>query len=220
MQQNMWAYQTITNKDTLGTYYKCTLSTITDKSNVSRYMLIRIYFLVLECKTHALGLSTPFTCTLYMVGQKWHTCWPNFRQVHYMCRIWVCGLEYHSNSVSCVRHLRTQNRRNIPLVHTNTHTTNTTHAHTHTKHNIKSIHLSIVSKLWPNSFTSKGMLVSISPNTNHSKVTEFPIVLFQMFRTLHLYKEFNSTCSTFTGNMLLLTQYSNSATLKMGQFHK
>jgi hypothetical protein len=40
-------------EDILNTYYKCTLSTVTHKLNVSGHMLIRTFFLVFVCETRA-----------------------------------------------------------------------------------------------------------------------------------------------------------------------
>jgi hypothetical protein len=47
------------------TYYKCTLSAITHKLNVSGHMLIWTFVLVLVCGTRAQSLSAPFCRTLY-----------------------------------------------------------------------------------------------------------------------------------------------------------
>jgi hypothetical protein len=45
--------------------FKCTLSTITHKLNVSGHILIWTFFLLLICGTHAQSLSAPFSYTLY-----------------------------------------------------------------------------------------------------------------------------------------------------------
>jgi hypothetical protein len=54
-------------KDILNTYYICTLYAISHKLNISGHMLIRTYFLVLECGTRTQSLSVPFSYTLYIV---------------------------------------------------------------------------------------------------------------------------------------------------------
>jgi hypothetical protein len=43
------------------TYYKCTLSAVTHKLNVSGYILVWKFFLILVCETRAQSLSAPFT---------------------------------------------------------------------------------------------------------------------------------------------------------------
>jgi hypothetical protein len=48
-------------EDILSTYYKRTLSPITRKLNVSRHMLIWIFFLVLVCGTGVLSMSYVLT---------------------------------------------------------------------------------------------------------------------------------------------------------------
>jgi hypothetical protein len=50
----------------LSTYYKCTLSAVTHKLNVSGHILIWTFFLVLVCGIRAQSLSAPFSYTLYM----------------------------------------------------------------------------------------------------------------------------------------------------------
>jgi hypothetical protein len=50
-------------EDILRTYYKCTLSAITHKLNVSGHMLIWTFFLVLVCGTRAQNLSASFSFT-------------------------------------------------------------------------------------------------------------------------------------------------------------
>jgi hypothetical protein len=52
--------------DILSTYYKCTLSAITHKLNVSGLMLIWTFFLRLVCGIGAQNLSAPFSYNLYM----------------------------------------------------------------------------------------------------------------------------------------------------------
>jgi hypothetical protein len=54
-------------EDILSAYYKCTLSAITRKLNVSGHMLIWTFVLVLVCGTRVQSLSAPFSYTL-------HTC--------------------------------------------------------------------------------------------------------------------------------------------------
>jgi hypothetical protein len=50
----------------LSTYYKCTLSAITHKLNVSGHMLMCIFFLVLVCGTRVQSLSALFSYTLWV----------------------------------------------------------------------------------------------------------------------------------------------------------
>jgi hypothetical protein len=50
----------------MSTYYKCNLSAITNKVNISRYMLIWPFILVFECATTAESSSAPFDYTLYI----------------------------------------------------------------------------------------------------------------------------------------------------------
>jgi hypothetical protein len=52
-------------EEILNTYYKCTLSTITHKLNVSWDMLIWILFLILICWTRAQNMSPSLNYTLY-----------------------------------------------------------------------------------------------------------------------------------------------------------
>jgi hypothetical protein len=52
-------------KDILSTYYKCILSAITHKLNVSGHMLVWTFF-VLVCGTLAQSLSASSSYTLYM----------------------------------------------------------------------------------------------------------------------------------------------------------
>jgi hypothetical protein len=51
----------------LSTYYKCTLSAVTHKLNVSGKMLMWTFFLVSVCGTRAQSLSAPFSYILYGV---------------------------------------------------------------------------------------------------------------------------------------------------------
>jgi hypothetical protein len=51
--------------DILSNYYKCILSAITHKLNVSRRMMIWTCFFVLVCRTRTQILSAPFSYTLY-----------------------------------------------------------------------------------------------------------------------------------------------------------
>jgi hypothetical protein len=53
-------------EDILSTYYKCPLSAITHKLNVSGHMSIWTVFLILLCGTRARSLSAPFSYTLYV----------------------------------------------------------------------------------------------------------------------------------------------------------
>jgi hypothetical protein len=53
-------------KDSLNTYYKCTLSATAHELNVSRHMLIWTFFIVLLCGTCARSLSASFSYTLCM----------------------------------------------------------------------------------------------------------------------------------------------------------
>jgi hypothetical protein len=63
-------------EDILRTCYKCTLSAITHKLNVSGLM-IWTFVLVLVCGTRAQSFSAPFSYTLYnldtVIGLKWPT---------------------------------------------------------------------------------------------------------------------------------------------------
>jgi hypothetical protein len=52
-------------KNILSTFYKCPLSTLTHKLNISGHIWIRTFFLVLVCGTHAPSLPTPFSHTLH-----------------------------------------------------------------------------------------------------------------------------------------------------------
>jgi hypothetical protein len=56
-------------EDILSIYYKCTLSDITHKLNVSGHTLIWTFFHVLVCGTRAQRLPAPFNYTLY--NQLW-----------------------------------------------------------------------------------------------------------------------------------------------------
>jgi hypothetical protein len=54
-------------EDILGAHYKCILSAINHKLNVSGHILIRTFFLVLVCATRGQSLSAPFSYTLYII---------------------------------------------------------------------------------------------------------------------------------------------------------
>jgi hypothetical protein len=53
-------------EDILSTYYKCTLSALIHKLNVSRHILIWTFFLVFLCGIRAQNLSATFSYTLYI----------------------------------------------------------------------------------------------------------------------------------------------------------
>jgi hypothetical protein len=69
MWQNMQAHQTIINKGILSTYYKYTLSTVSNKLNISRHMAIRTYFFFCVCVgTYGQNSVRIFSHTLFTLS--------------------------------------------------------------------------------------------------------------------------------------------------------
>jgi hypothetical protein len=97
--RHLWTYAVVRDETCRGVhwiswrtfwalFFKCTLSTIISKINVSGHMLISTFFLVLVYETCVQNLSTPFTYTLCKCRVCEEAPNSNIHRVHFL--LWHC----------------------------------------------------------------------------------------------------------------------------------